>query len=417
MKRLLYTAACLLLLATIGCADEESGLGMNLVDGSTLYNGHQATLTADRALSVRDDSLTTTNYSFGIIGNYQDPANVFGLVSATLYTQIALDDNTSSINMSDNIIDSVVLTLVKDRTYPDTAGTYNFHFEVMQLSEALRSDSTYYSHDTLPVNTAAKYFDQNVTVGVTDTIVRLKLDNAIRTILNQTGSAEEFANATKGLRIRITDAGDMGMLAVNFSATKTCITVYHRYSAEDTVDATYTFPLSSGPTRFIHFKPNYSGSAAGGADTIDDPTAPLYLAPMGGYNILVSFDSAIRAFAAAHPNATLHHAELLLPVTSTTTTTPPDRVLAVAKRTSGNDVYIDDLMMDIVNMSRFDGTYDDSRNCYRLRVTQHVQGLLREGADAGTLLVLNSRRSSAEGAVINGLSASDKIRIELIYSE
>ena len=416
MKRLFYTAACLLLLATIGCADEESGLGVNLVDGSTLYTGHQATLTANSALSVRDDSLMTTNYSYGIIGNFQDPANVFGRVNAILYTQIALDANTSSINMADNIIDSVVLTLVKDRTYPDTAATYNFHFEVMQLAEPLLSDSTYYSHDTLPVNTSAKYFDQSVTVGVTDSIVRLKLDNSIRTILNQTGSAEEFANATKGLRIRITDAGDMGMLGVNFAATKTCITVYHRYSAEDTVDATYTFPLASGPSRFIHFKHNYSGSTTGGADSLDGSTA-LYLAPMGGYSILVNFDSDIRAFAAAHPNATLHYAELLLPVTSTTTTTRPDRVLAVAKRTTGNDVYIDDLMMDIINMSRFDGTYDNSRNCYRLRVTQHVQGLLREGADAGTLLVLNSRRSSAAGAVINGLSATDKIRIELIYSE
>lgn len=413
MRRLYhYAALCLLLFAFIGCTDEESELGMNLVDGSTLYRGNLATLTADRALSVRDDSLLTSNYSYGIIGNYQDA--VFGRVSATLYTQIALETNTTSINLADNIIDSVVLTLVKDKTYPDTTATYNFHFEVMQLAEALQTDSVYYSHDTLPVVATAKYFDQSITVTPTDTVLRLKLDNAIHTVLNQSGSSEEFVNATKGLRIRLTDAGDMGMLGINFAADSTCLTVYHRFDANDDVDSKYSFRLGSGSAHFVNFKHDYTGSATGGADSLDGSTV-LYLEPMGGYNILISFDSAIRAFAEAHPTATLHHAEMLLPVASSTML--PDRVLAVDKQADGNEVYIDDLMMDIITMGRFDGTYDASRNCYRLRVTQHVQGMLREKADTGTLLVLNSRRSSAERVLLNGLSNPDHIRIELTYSE
>ena len=414
MKKLLFPVACLLLIAVVGCTDEESGLGMNLVDGNTLYNGQQATLTANSALSIREDSLTTTNFSFGCIGNYQDAT--FGRVSATLYTQIALDEHTGSINMAENIIDSVVLTLVKDHTYPDSTATYNFHFEVMHLAEPLLTDTVYYSCDTLAVDPTAKYFDQTVTVAPTDSIVRLKLDNSISTILNQTGSAEDFITATKGLRIRITDAGDDGMLGVNFKATNTCITVYHRYSADDTVDATYPFLLGNGTSHFIHFEHDYTSSVTGGADSIDG-TAALYIEPLAGYNLLISFDSAVRAFVAAHPTAVLHHAELLLPVTSPTTPSLPDRILAVAKRDSANDVYTDDLMMDITSMARFDGTYDASRNCYRLRVTQHLQGLLRAGVDHGTLLVLNSRRSSAARAIINGLSATDHPRIEFIYTE
>ena len=416
MKKLLYPAVYLLLLAfaVSGCTDEESGLGMNLVDGSTLYNGQQVTLTANSALSVREDSLTTTNFSFGVIGNYQDAT--FGSVSATLYTQIALDEHTSSINMADNIIDSVVLTLVKDHTYPDSMATYNFHFEVMHLAEPLLTDTVYYSKDTLAVDPTAVYFNQTVSVGPADSVLRLKLDNSIGSILNQTGAAEEFITATKGLRIRITNAGDAGMLGINFAATNTCLTVYHRYSSEDTVDATYPFLLGNGTSHFIHFEHNYTGSVTGGVDSLDGATA-LYLEPLGGYNLLVSFDSAIRAFAAAHPNAVLHHAELLLPVASPTTPALPDRLLAVAKRDSANDVYIDDLMMDITNMARFDGTYDASRNCYRLRVTQHIQGLLRNGADPGTQLVLNSRRSSAARVILNGLTATDHPRIEIIYTE
>lgn len=413
MKKLLsYTAALLFLFATSGCTDEESGMGMNLVDSTTLYHGQQTTFTADRALSVRDDSLSTTNYSFGVIGNYQDAT--FGSVSATLYTQIALDDQSSSINLRDNIIDSVVLTLVKNHLYPDSTATYNFHFEVMHLAEPLLSDTVYYSFHELAVDPAAKYFDQTVTVQPTDTVVRLKLDNSISTILNQTGSAEEFIAATKGLRIRITDAGDPGMMGINFSATNTCLTVYHRYSADDTVDAEYPFLLGYGTAHFIHFEHDYTGSTVGGVDSIPG-TTDLYLEPLAGYNLLVTFDNAIRTFADAHPNATVHQAELLLPVTASVNR--PDRVLAVSKKAAGNDVYIDDLMMDITDLSRFDGKYDASRNCYRLRVTQHVQGLLRQKSDPGTLLVLNSRRSSAARVIINGLSNPDHIRIELTYSE
>ena len=413
MKRLFYMVASLLLLAVVSCTDEESGLGMNLVDGNTLYNGQTATLTANSAVSVRDDSLTTSNYNLGIIGNYQDAT--FGTVSATLYTQIALDNNTSSINLVDNIIDSVVLSLVKDKTYPDTTTTYNFHFEVMQLAEALRSDSVYRSYDTLPVDPTAKYFDQTVTVAPTDTIIHLKLDNSISTILNQTGTAEEFVSLTKGLRIRITDAGSMGMMGVNFAADSTCLTVFHRYSTADTVNSRYTFRMASGPAHFISFKHNYTGSTTGGLDSLPGNNT-LYFEPMAGYNVLISFDSTIRLFKEAHPTASIHHAELLLPV-STASGILPDRILAVSKLSDGNEQYIDDLMMDILTMERFDGTYDASRNCYRLRVTQHVQGLLRKGADLGTLLVLNSRRSSAARLLINGLSATDHPRIELIYSE
>ena len=401
----------LLLLCTLSqsCSDDESMLGFNLVDSNTLYDGQQATLTADRALSVRDDSLLTSNYSFGIIGNYHNAT--FGKVSATLYTQIALPENTSSINMTNNVIDSVVLLLAKERVYPDTGATYHFHFEVMQLAEAIQTDSAYYSTDMLPVDNNGLYFDDDVTITPADTIIRLKLDNAIAEILSQEATAEEFLQRTKGLRIRLTEAGDEGMFSINFSAVSTCLTVYHHF---DTLHAEYTFLLGTGVTHFMHFDHDYTGSVTAGADSLDGSQA-LYLEPLGGYNILVGFNDAVQAFAAAHPTATVHHAELLMPATASASEPMPDRILALSKSEDGNDTYINDLI-DPYSLSGFDGKYDASRGCFRLRVTQHVQGLLRNGTDPGTLLVLNSRRSDAASVVINGPAASDPIRIEIRYS-
>lgn len=407
----------LLLLALLAgaCADEESRLGVNLVDNNTLYDGQSVTFTADRALSVRDDSLLTTNYTYGIIGNWTDAT--FGSVSATLYTQIALDDNTGTINLAENIIDSVMLSLVlvPSQTFPDTDATYLFHFEVMQLAEAIETGSLYYATDALPVDASHTYFNADVTVSPTDTVVSLKLDNSISEVLNQSASAEEFAANTKGLRIRITGDADDGMVTINFAAINTCLQVHHRYLETDTSDNIYTFLLGTGTTHFTHFEHDYSASVTGGVDSLDGTTA-LYLEPLGGYNILVSFDAAVRNFTEAHPKATVHYAELLLPVQSYMGQQRPDRVLALAKVDGGSDTYINDLL-DSYTLSGFDGKYDADRNCYRMRVTQHVQGMLRNGGDPGTLLVLNSRRSFAARTIIDGLASANPVRIEIVYSE
>ncbi len=405
----------LLWLLPCSCVDEESTLGVNLVDGNTLYNGHTATFYANRALSVRDDSLMTTGYNnynaYGIIGNYHDAT--FGSVSATLYTQIALPDNSSSINLETNIIDSVVLSLVKDQVYPDTTTTYTFHFEVMQLAEALVSDSDlYYSNHVLPVNNQALYFDDNITVSPSDTIVYLKLDNSIQQILNQTATAEEFIESTKGLRIRITDAGDEGMFSINFLASNTCLTVYHHYPGDTTSDV-YTFLLGNGATRFTHFEHNYTGSITGGADSLDGSTS-LYLEPLAGYSVFLSFDSMLRDFVTDHPTATIHQAELLLPLSPAADAIRPNQLLA--RKATGNQPYIDDLI-DLYTLAGFDGKYDESRGCYRLRITQHVQGLLRQGHDDGMLVVINARQSTAARTVVNGPSTSNPVRIEIVYSE
>ena len=420
MKRLISLLPVLTLLGILwtlptACTDEQTQLGNNISGSDALYEGKTHTLYADRALSVRDDSLMTTGYNayntHGIIGNYHDA--IFGKVSSTLYTQIALPTNYSSINFGEMTIDSVVLTLVKEQLYPDKEATYNFHFEVMQLAEALQSDTFYYSNHSLAVNPAGCFYDGDVSVSASDTVIRIPLGNGIADVLRQTATSEEFIQTTKGLRVRLTDAGSEGMMTINFAATKTCLSVYYRYRAEDTVSSRYVFLLGTGTTRFSQFVHDYSGSTTGGADSIPGNTT-LYIEPLAGYSILLSFDSAIRAFAAEHPMATIHHAELLLPVADEADNMKPDQMLA--RHATGNQNYVADLL-DLYTLTGFDGKYDDSRHCYRLRLTQHVQSLLRNGSDEGTMILLDSRQSSAARTVLKGITGTDRVRIEIVYTE
>ncbi|MBP5677351.1 MAG: DUF4270 family protein [Bacteroidales bacterium] len=416
MKKLTSLPATLLALVlcaltAVSCVDEQSELGVGLAGDGTIYNGKTATLRADMAKSVRDDSLMTSNYSYGIIGNYQDAT--FGKVSAELYVQIAVSDNAGSIDLSNRIIDSVVLTLVPQDLYPDSTGVYNFNFEVMHLAEALRSDTVYGSYNTLPVDPAGVFYNGTVSVGPNDSVVSLRLDDAIIPVVKQTATAAEFTENARGLRIRIIDPGYSGMMGINLAAVNSAITVYYRNHEEDETDVKYNFLLGTTAAHFQHFSHDYTGSVTGGLDSIDG-TMLTYLEPLAGYNMLVSFDNDVRAFAAAHPLATIHHAELLVPV-ATATGQLPDRLLAY-KKSAGGDTPVSDLI-DLYTMAGFDGRYDAARNCYRMRVTQHLQQLLRYKHDPGTLLVLNSRRSAAARVIAAGINATDPIRIEIVYSE
>lgn len=420
MKRLTTLLPVLTLLGVLwmlptACTDEETELGNNLPGTGAAFDGKTATFHANRAMSVREDSLMTTGYNtyntLGIIGNYSDAT--FGKVGSTLYTQIALPSNYTDINFSALTIDSVVLTLVKQSLYPDTLGSYNFHFEVMQLAEPLLSDTLYDSRHELPVDPTKVFYDNALTVTPTDTVISLHLTDGIKSMLQQTATADQFIQTTKGLRVRLTEAGDMGMLGINFAATKTCLTVYFRYHETDSIDSKYVFLLGTGTSHYTHFEHDYTGSITQGQDSIDGSTF-LYLEPLAGYTAYLQFDNDIRAFVAAHPTATVHHAELLLPLSTAADGIRPNQLLA--RKADGSNRYIAD-MLDAQTLSGFDGKYDSERNCYRLRVTQHVQEMLRNGTDSGTMILIDSRQSTAARTILDGIATTNPVRIEIIYTE
>lgn len=412
-KSFITTLAAVVLLAVgVGaCTDEESDLGIGLVDPSTFFEGEHFTLYPDAAWSKIEDTLRTSNYSAGVVGTLDDP--VFGRVSSVIYTQIALPSNASSINFDEVVIDSVVLTLEKSQLYPDTAATYNLRFEVRQLAEVLSSDSVYYSTSELPVDESTLFFDSVLSVGPYDTLVRMKLDGSIRQVLSTTASAEGFIEHTKGLRIKVTDG--VGMMGVNFASAKTCLTAYYHYGTAGS-SGSYTFLMGAGASHFTQFVHNYSGTAVAGADSVGGANR-LYLEALGGFAVHIGFDRDIKAFHAAHPTAVVQYAELLLPLAPEANSMTPDLILAMTPNALVGWAGVADLT-EAYTIAGYDGTYDSDNNRYRLRIPRHVQQGLRNNADAGMLLLLEARRHVALSTVFYGIAdtaTSPKIRI--IYSE
>lgn len=411
-----FMAAAVLTGALTACTDKESSLGIGLVDTTMLYEGKTDTLFADKAWTEYEDSLLTSNYSFGVIGFYSDPT--FGKVSSTLYTQIGLSPNTNGISFdSSMVIDSVVLTLTKSQSFPDTGRTYTFHFEVKQLAEALQNDTSFYANNSLPVDESTLFFDDDITVSNADTLIRLTLNPSIYSVIHREATSEEFLNQTKGLRIRTTAAGDEGLVSIDFSSAQTCLRTYYHYinPNSDTTFGYYTFLMGAGTSHFTHFEHDYSGTLFASGNAVPG-TYRLYLEPMGGQRVRMSFNRDLKAFHAAHPYAVIHHAELIMPLSVESPTLHPDQVLILGKDANGLDIYIDDLI-DLYTLSGYDGNYHEDGNYYRMRVTQHLQGLLRQGNDNGLLLLLNSRRHAPQRAIFNGINMANAPKIIFVYSE
>lgn len=418
MKRFFFLAVVLGMAIPVtltSCTDEESALGMDLADTSMLFKETIDTLYADNAWTEYEDSLLTSNYSFGIIGNYTDP--IFGKVSSVLYTQIALPSNANNISLDSSLtIDSVILTLTKSQLFPDTGRVYNLHFEVKQLEEPLLSDTSFYAESTLPVNETAVFFDDDVMVSNSDTVIRLVMKPAIYSVLHQTATAEEFIKNTKGLRVKITNAGDEGMVSIDFSSSTTCLRTYYHYLYDnDTSSGFYTFLMGAGTSHFTHFEHNYSGTLFASGNHVPG-TLRLYLEPLAGHRIRMSFNRDLQAFRAAHPWAVIHHAELIMPLAPESPEQHPDQILTLGKEANNSDVYIDDLI-DLYTLSGYDGNLHEEGNYYRMRITQHLQGLMREGEDRGIMLLLNSRRNAAQRAIFNGTGTTNCPRIIFVYSE
>ena len=416
-KKFFLSLGLLLMLLPVACTEKESDLGVNLQDPYTRYSGTRDTVSVE-ACTVFDDSLSTAGYTAAVFGNYNDA--VFGKCQATIYSQIALASTSTGINLSDEVvIDSVKMTLVIDTACPimPEDGQRTLRVIVNQLAEPLKADSGYFSFQQLPEGETCFFDDDVVFEG--DSLV-LKLRENIFTVLKQNCSSADFLERTKGFSLKMADTS-MTMLAVNFSATNTRITLYYHTATSEGL--TFVFPLNSNAARTMYYRHDYTGTAiapiASHAQESVDGSAMLYLEPLGGTKLRLNMQPFLDAFRAKHPSAVIHYAELLLPVYDPTSENYPLRLLALKRKADGSSVYVTDadVLTNNYTYAGFDGYYHPDKHQYRMRVTQHLQELLREGKDYGTEIIIDARRSSAFRTVLNGSMAADPIRIEFIYSE
>ncbi len=417
-RKLFFPLGVLLFLLPAACTEKESDLGLDLQDPFSLYDGIRDTAYMT-GCTIFDDSLWTAGYQYGIFGDYED--DVFGSVTSVIYSQITIS-STTGINLTDDvIIDSVVMTLVIDSLYPVVPDStpVPLHIIINQLDEPLR-DSVYhasYSSQSLSDNGVC-FFDGIVTY-IADSI-RLRMNEDIYPVLRQNCTTDEFAERVKGFSLKLAENSNR-MVTVDFTATNTRLTLY--YHTANVESLRYIFVINADAGHSMYFEHDYTGKAIApiANHTVDSIAGDqlLYLEPLGGTRVRLNLQPFLNTFRKKHPWAVIHYAELILPVNEIADTQPPIRILANKNLKDGTSVFVSDAnFVDNPNFySGFDGYYDKKKNQYRLRVTRHMQELLRSGKDYGTELYIDARRSSALRTVINGTDAAKPVLIDFVYSE
>jgi len=411
-----------LVLLAGSCTVDKTDLGVDLQDPNSIYHGKSGIVYLE-GCTVPDDSLSTVGYAAGVFGNAQYAG--LGSVEAVLYSQITIDNSTGIALSDEVVIDSVVMTLVIDTVYParpDSTRT-TVHVVMRQLAEGLQSDSNYRSTASIPEGDAV-FFDGDVAYTYGTDSIRMVLAESVYPVLKQTCSREDFLERTKGFSLRLADGANC-LMTVNLAATATRITLfYHTSTAQGMM---YNFVVNNKATQFMHYGHDFSGTPlqplAAGPDASVEGSGSLYLLPLGGTKVRLNMQEFLDTFRVNHPTATIHHAQLLLPMAPDSDTSRPARITALKRTASGTAAYVTDanVLTNPYTYSGFDGYYHKDKGYYRLRVTQHLQELLREGKDYGTELIVDARRSTAFPAVINGTDSTatqgNPVRIEFIYTE
>ena len=301
-KHLFYLTTAVFIagfLCLTACSDDETDIGLELQDPSTFFDGVTDTVYGV-AYTVFDDSLITSGQSSALVGCYQD--NVFGTSEAVIYTMVT-SPNGEGVEFDQYCnIDSVVLSLNVASIYGDNSKSYhNLHFEIYQLADTIDRDTTYLSTQTIDITNTC-FFNKTVRMADADTMVAsLKLNPSFIALLsNHTyATADDFAYAIKGLRIRLVNDGKPVMATINLAAAATRLTAYYTYNnGNDSIYRSFEFEIGSAP-HFNHYTNNYIGSLSTFNSNHNDSVEGsryLYLSPMGGTNVLVNFNSAVQQF-------------------------------------------------------------------------------------------------------------------------
>jgi len=417
LKKLIFPLGLLLLLMPCACTEDETDLGMSLQDPFTLYQGTRDTIPLT-AYTILDDSLSTVGYAAGVFGDYSD--DNFGKMQAILYSQIAAPVN--GVRITDSvIIDSVVMTLAIDTVYPimPDSTPRTLHVIINQLAQTLKTDSSFVSTKQLEESDLC-FFDDDVTYYADS--LRLRMNENIYSVLRQDCSYDDFFSFSKGIAIKLAD-NSQTVLTMDLAAASTRLTMfYHTIDVDSTLQ--FVFTINSGAEHSMYYAHDYTGTplapfATNRKDSISG-TQKLYLEPLGGTRVRINFQAFLDQFREDHPQAVVHYAELVLPVnTSVSDTSTPVRILALKNSADSSSVYVTDanVLTNNYTYAGFDGYYNREKHQYRLRVTRHLQELLRSGKDYGTELIIDARRSSAFRTVINGTAVENPIRIDFVYSE
>ncbi|MDB5062986.1 MAG: hypothetical protein JWP67_2829 [Mucilaginibacter sp.] len=443
-----------------GCKNQDSiGLG---VDASNQLNGTLMVDTNINVITVPEDTVVTTALSRTPLSYFKDPE--FGVTESNIAAALSLPGYATTYTLPTGAggtmtIDSSVLVLpYADGFYGDSL-TSKFKLDVHQLSEPIKSGTSYYSNKQWTYDAAllgTKTFTVRshdtikiyaILTGRTDTLVkvapqlRIPISQAfVKQYLFGAGatsyraSSTAFQNAVKGLYLTLDKSQTTGPGGnIMFVLDSARVDVFYRTDSAGVSDTgAVRIPVQTR-THAVQIKHTHSTKVQAAINNTSTDGL-FYLKGLAGLKAKVSFPNIKNAFAGVG-NVVINRAELI--VKAAPGTTIPYRAaprltmyqLDIAKqRVPIQDASVSD-PRGANGVNTFGGFYNSATGEYHFTVTGYIQDLITgKTVDYGTFIApvnptvgtsidITPTVQFAERVIPVGKNSPDRIKLNIIYTK
>lgn len=429
-RKVILLSACFVFTLSIlpGCKKTSSKFGTEALDINDLLASGGVDTFQLKTYSVLEDSFTTDNQIFGIVGALHDPK--LGIVNASLYAQFTIEGQTQLNGLTLNTIDSVVLSMNYGGYYGKLGSQT---FEVYQLTDTLGLTTDYYRNSTKSTGpnivdptsaTQTPNLDKKFALGSGDSVrpqLRLRLDNAlgiqfINDIIAGNAafqSSDQFlsSNYFKGLKINVANAtpasGQGAVLYFNMQNSQTKMSIYFKVVG-DTNQREISLKNTTKCADFNHADIDHSGYHI--ADVLTNPLngqTQFYTQSLDS-RAVIEFPSVSKLKS----NSLINNALLYIPVSyQNGNYYYPSVTLEVGYKTDSGKI-----------VTFRTASYDNNQKAFVIDLRDYIQDIV-SGKAANRGLYLNQSslyfNCTAERIVFNGPASSYKTKPKLVikYTE
>ena len=427
-KGLILSATFLFLLFVAGisvsCNKKNKTVGESALSADDILNSGGIDTFSLKTFSIVEDSISTKNPRFNLLGSFNDP--VFGTTEASFYTQISLSGFSPDFGiLGDVIIDSFIAAF----RYGGYYGAMSEHlFEVYEIDQDLSADSSYYGFSTVPTkplnlvpiaNNEGSILPKPLTQAVVgaDTVapqLRIPLDTVFARQMMEMAEVvadnNEFIENFKGLFFKVNNSaqgqGQGNILYLESTNPASKLTVYYR---KDNVPQQFDFLISSSLIDFNHV--DIDNSSTNVELVINDS--------LSGQTEFYTQAFKTRAkiqfptFSDLPKDIVIHKATLELPISYFLGTDfyPSTIVSAAARFKEDSDQYF--LLDNNIQ-------YNQQRRSYIINLRPYLQSVINgQAINDGIVISPLFFNTSSERMIFNGPSTTNKIKpkLSVVYTE
>ncbi|MES2138423.1 MAG: DUF4270 domain-containing protein [Bacteroidota bacterium] len=420
--------------------DESSVVGLDVQPANDLLGVDYQDTTTLITKTVSVDSLRTDETLIitadALLGIYQDP--IFGKTTSSLYTQLRLPTN-NPVFGTNPLIDSVILSLVYDPAYYGKKQRVEQKVNVYEVAEDIKGENSYYSNNTLTVNTldlANNYGfipEPSKSVTILNELLKPQLRIPINATFGQTilsnqttanlASNTAFQSFMKGFYITTENtvglnSSEGNILHFKMADAQTKLTLYYHNDTDDSLK--YDLGLGS-VARFSHFTHDYStGIDANLATQLSiSPPPPaqndvVFIQSMAGVKATIELPYLMNWINAG--DIAINKAELVIKVDPTSTYmldtfAAPTKLVLFGINDDGSNYVLPDANE---GDNYFGGTYNSTTHEYRFNIARYIQQVLAgKRKNNGLHLLAGSGAINANRVVIGGGGSTGAYRMKL----